>query len=173
MVSKAQRMVLKVFRGRFDCKIDGKGRLNLPSTWRQKPRVQRSSPLTDFVITNSQFQKQKYLDIYPLKAWEQLEKRIAALPSLRSEVQAYQRFYLASAQMVSLDAHNRLLISPSLRQYAQLGEEVVMIGMGHKIELWAATRWSELYDGLADQFEDIVAKVADLESRAHDKGDVQ
>src|SRR5687768_16167506 len=104
----------KLLRGRFDCKVDAKGRLSLPSALRS----QLPSKSAHVVITNSIFKNRKCLDVYPEEEWKKLEKRIASLPTLRTEVQAYQRFYLSAGQEVELDSHHRALIPQTLRNFA-------------------------------------------------------
>lgn len=147
------------FRGRFDCKLDPKGRIKLPSNYKQSlPKKE-----TTLVITNSQYQGNRCLDVYTLGEWEKLEKRISKLSPLRAEVQAYQRFYMAGAQVVNGDAQDRLLVPQSLRKFAGLEEEVVLVGMGRKFEIWPAFRWQELYEGLAGDFDNILAAVATLD----------
>ncbi|MCB0366784.1 MAG: division/cell wall cluster transcriptional repressor MraZ [Bdellovibrionaceae bacterium] len=151
-----------LFRGRFDCKIDPKGRFKLPANYKQSlPKKE-----TSLVITNGQYQGQRCLDVYTLKEWENLEKRISRLSPLKAEVQAYQRFYMAGAQVVNGDAQDRLLIPQGLRKFAALEEEAVLVGMGGKFEIWSAQRWQELYESLAGDFDNILAVVADM-----DKGD--
>ncbi|MCB0362376.1 MAG: hypothetical protein KDD35_06625, partial [Bdellovibrionales bacterium] len=82
------------FRGRFDCKLDPKGRIKLPSLYRQSISQQEST----LVITNGQYQGLRCLEVWPLEEWEVLEEKLEKMSSLRSEVQIYQRFYLSGAQ---------------------------------------------------------------------------
>lgn len=148
------------FRGRFECKLDPKGRLSLPSAYRSSNNKKKS----EFVITNSLFRKKPCLDVYSLKEWEKLEEKIQKMPTLKADVQAFQRFYLASGHAVSADSQNRLLVPQGLRKYANLDEEVMLVGMGNKFEIWPLKTWNELFSGLADNFEDIMAAVADLDT---------
>lgn len=149
----------RLLRGRFDCKVDAKGRLSLPSSLRS----QLTSKSNSLVVTNSLFKGRKCLDVYPEEEWKKLEKRISALPSLKTEVQAYQRFYLSAGQNIDIDGHHRVLIPQTLRKYAGLEEELVLVGMGSKIEIWSASQWLDLQEELASQFDDIQAAVAALE----------
>lgn len=152
----------RLLRGRFDCKVDAKGRLSLPSSLRS----QLSSKTTQLVMTNSLFKGRKCLDVYPEEEWKKLEKRIASLPSLRVEVQAYQRFYLSAGQSIEVDGHHRVLIPQTLRKFAELDEELVIVGMGSKFEIWSASKWLELQEELSLQFDDIQAAVAALEEES-------
>ena len=151
------------FRGRFDAKIDDKGRLLLPLAVRE---VLREFPL---VVTNNQSKKARFLDGYAFPSWQHLEKRIDGLSSLKLEVQAFQRFYLANAQVLTPDAQNRILLPKNLREFAQLDSEVVLIGMSEKIEIWEQKTWTKLYQDLANSFEETVGQVAELEQQRDKK----
>ena len=148
-----------MFRGRFECRVDQKGRLLLPTAYRQAlPSKEKS-----LVITNSLYKGRRCLDVYSLKEWEKLEKKVAKMPSFRAEVQAYQRFYLASGQVVEADKNNRLLVPQTLRKFSDLTDEVVCVGMGHKFEIWSSDVWNQLFSGMAENFENILATIADIE----------
>ncbi len=146
-----------VFRGRFFCKLDVKGRLSLPSAYGFK----KSKVQNQFVITNSKTKDQRFLDVYLLKEWEALEKKVLKWPALDKNVQAFQRFYMSSAQTVDMDTQGRFLIPQGLRQYAHLKEatEVVLVGMGHKIEIWNANDWEKLFSKIELNFEDLLEEV--------------
>jgi len=146
------------FRGRFDCRVDAKGRLSLPSPLRLTSQDQQ------IIVTNSLFRNSRCLDIHTLDNWMRLEEKINGMPSLKPEVQAYQRFYLASAQTLEIDANNRILIPAQLRKYCGLEEDAVIVGMGKKIELWSKPTWDKLFEGMASEFESIVNSVANLEA---------
>ena len=148
-----------MFRGRFDCKVDPKGRFILPASYREGLGKKKS----EFVVTNSLSQKKRCLDVYTLADWKKLEQKIAKMPSLKKEVQAYQRFYMSGGQVVSFDSQNRLNIPQSLRAFAGLEDQIVLVGMGQKIEVWSAPTWNSMQEQMADEFEDILAVVADLE----------
>ena len=149
----------KPFRGRFETKIDSKGRLSFPKAL----HATLSDLNPDIVITNSQFRGSRNLDVYSLKEWQKLEERIAKLPQLKAEVQEFRRFYLASGQPIGLDTHNRILIPSTLRKYAGLQGDVVLVGMGEKLEIWSADVWQQMFSQLASGFEQTLSSVASLE----------
>ena len=150
------RMAAK-FRGRFDCKLDPKGRIKLPSLYRQSISQQEST----LVITNGQYQGLRCLEVWPLEEWEVLEEKLEKMSSLRSEVQIYQRFYLSGAQPVNTDAQGRILVPQSLRSYADFSDAVVLVGMGKKFELWDLEIWHSLYKKMAEEFGATLAKMAE------------
>jgi MraZ protein len=150
----------KNFRGRFDCKVDAKGRAILPSPFRDSRAAKFNS---DWIITNSIVSSRRCLDLYLLSDWEKLEKKISQMPQLNKDVQAYQRFYLSGGQYLQLDSQNRLSLPQNLRKFADAENSIVMVGMGHKIEIWSESIWSELQDKMIENYEDTVVRVANLE----------
>ncbi len=141
------------FRGRYELKADPKFRLTLPSGLRRP----------QFMITNSQFQGHRCLDVYTVEQWQKLEKNLASLPQLKTEVQSFQRFYLSGGHEVELDSQGRILIPPTLRTYAQLQSDIVVVGLLHKFEIWAAATWNVLFETLAGDFEKTIQAVSLLE----------
>jgi len=147
------------FRGRFEMKLDPKGRLSLPAVYRSN----LGSKASELVVTNSRYKGRSCLDVYSSFEWEKLERRIAKLSSLKPEVQAFNRFYLSGGQSAEIDAQSRILVPQSLRRYAGLESQVVLVGLGTKFEIWSLDAWSAVYDQLAQSFDDTVAAVAALE----------
>jgi MraZ protein len=147
------------FRGRFETKMDPKGRLSLATS------LKDALPESDhrIVITNSQYKNSRCLDLYTHAAWTRLEKRISRLSPLKSEVQEFQRFYLAGGQRLELDLQGRFIIPLSLRKYAELSSECVLVGLGDKLEIWSLHHWTRIYEGLAQNFETTLAQVAQLD----------
>ena len=145
-------------RGRSHIKMDDKGRISLPATFRSA--FAKTSKL---YITNSLYQGRRFLDLYSSSEWQKLESRISKLPSLKSEVQAFQRFYLSSAEECELDSQGRMLIPAHLREYAGLQSDVVLVGVGHKVEMWSADEWSPLFGQLEKDYERVVEVLSDLE----------
>jgi MraZ protein len=149
------------FRGRFEVKVDPKFRLILPASFRE---VLRHSSDSRMVVTNSQYQGKRCLDAYPFSEWAKLEKKIAKLPQLKVEVQSFQRFYLSGGHPVEIDANSRLLIPPTLRTYAAIQSEVVLVGFANKFEIWSQETWSGLFDNLAQDFSQTLAAVSEIET---------
>lgn len=148
-----------MFRGRFELKLDEKGRLSLPSSFRGLLAKERQ-----LVTTNSYSKGYKFLDVYTLNEWQKLEKRISKLSSLKAEVMAFQRFYLSGGQETPPDKSNRVLIPQSLRHFAELGDEIVVVGMGIKFEVWSKKQWEKYYGSLTANFDQTLAVLAEMDS---------
>ena len=90
---------------------------------------------------------QPCLLIYPLPEWELIEEKIEALPSFNPATRRIQRLLIGHATEVEVDANGRMLLSNPLREYAELGKKVVLIGQGKKFELWDEAVWNERMSG--------------------------
>lgn len=123
-----------VFRGVNQLSLDAKGRLSVPSQYREGLNAQ-------VVITIDT--EEQCLMIYPLVRWLEIEKQIEALPSFDKAARRVKRLLLGHATDVNIDSNGRLLVPAPLREYAQLDQKkVVLIGQGQKLELWNEERWS-------------------------------
>jgi MraZ protein len=146
-------------RGRSHIKIDPKGRLSLPATFRSYFTNSKS-----VFITNGVFQGQPFLDLYAKADWNSLERTVAGWPTMKPEVQVFQRFYLSSAEACSIDGQGRILIPQHLREHAGLEEDVVLVGMGRKIEIWSEKAWRDHFSQMQSDYEKATESLASLES---------
>jgi len=147
------------FRGRFEIKVDPKFRLTLPAAFREVLGSHSHSPM---VITNSQYQGKRCLDVYPFSEWKKLETRIAKLPQLKVEVQNFQRFYLSGGHPIEADSNGRVLVPPTLRSYANIQTDIVLVGFANKFEIWALETWKGLFENLAQDFNQTLAAISDM-----------
>ena len=144
-----------MFRGRFHYGIDTKGRLSIPSRFRE---VLAGNSDERLIITNFD----QCLWAYPFAEWQELEKKVAALPQFLEEVRALQRVFISAATECPLDRQGRVLIPPSLREYADIKREVIVVGMTKRIEIWARERWDTVFESAQRRLEGLGNKLADL-----------
>ncbi len=148
------------FQGRAHIKIDPKGRIHLPTSFARAFQKNKG-----VVITNAIFRGNKFLDMYSLNEWQKLEARIARLPQMKAEIQTFQRFYLSSGERLEMDAQARFVIPAHLRDYAELKEDAVLVGMGAKIELWSQKKWQAAFNEMGSSFDQIMSVIADLDEK--------
>jgi len=124
-----------IFRGRYEYAIDPKGRVNIPSRFREQLS---ESGLESIVITNYS----GCIYAYPSGEWERIEEKLASkVSSVNRKKNAFVRFFVGGAVEVAPDKQGRILIPPSLRSYAGLDRDVVILGMPNRFEIWDRERW--------------------------------
>jgi MraZ protein len=119
------------FRGGPVLTLDGKGRLGVPTRWRE---VLMATVQGQMVVAKN---PDGCLSLYPLPVWENFENSVL---SLATENDAWRRFFIGSATEVELDGAGRVLIPPELREWAGLVEKVKFMGVGSHFELWDSAR---------------------------------
>jgi MraZ protein len=127
-----------VFRGINAVNIDAKGRLAIPSRYRQSINERYASKLVATIDTDSDC-----LLLYPLREWEHIEQKIQALPSFNPQARRIQRLLIGHACDLEMDKNGRVLLPGLLREYATLTKEIMLIGQGKKFELWDKAIWNE------------------------------
>jgi MraZ protein len=124
-----------MLRGSSLAKIDDKGRLKIPSTFRTLLE-ERFGP--DLYVTSLDGE---FVRLYPLPTWLELEKKIAALPSLEPAVQRFLNVINYYGQTARMDRQGRVLIQPLLRERAQMSGEVAILGQQRHLDVWNRSRF--------------------------------
>ena len=99
---------------------------------------------------------------YPLEEWRLIEEKTKNLPMMQQAVKDFMRFFYSGAVVCGLDRQGRVLIPPSLREYAKLDRDVTLIGMYNKIEIWDNKKWKERELEVPRSFEKIGDTLANL-----------
>ncbi len=124
-----------MFRGATSLSIDAKGRLAVPSRHRDALMNQSAGHL---VLTAH---PHRCLLLYPQPAWEPIQAKIMSLSSFDRQSSALQRLLVGYAEDMEMDSAGRLLISPALRDFAQLEKQTMLVGQGSHFELWSMDAW--------------------------------
>ena len=141
-----------MFRGANKITLDAKGRIAIPTRYRERLSERCDSQL---IVT---VDRDYCLLMYPLPDWEDVERRLMRLPANKPAVRAFQRRLVGHAVEVDMDSHGRILISKELREIAGLERQAMLIGQGNKFELWDEGRWSDWMDtsdGMAEMPEEL------------------
>lgn len=125
-----------MFRGLSAISVDEKGRITVPA--RTRPIIENlgGSQLVVTIDTH-----EPCLLLYPLPIWHEIEAKLIALPSLNPATRRIQRLLMGHATELEMDRNGRLLLPQLLREYAGLGQSVMLVGQGNKCELWGETQW--------------------------------
>jgi MraZ protein len=87
--------------------------------------------------------EERCLLMYPIAAWEEIESKLAALPSFNPASRRIQRLLIGHATEAEIDNHGRILLPPLLREYAGLSKHAMLVGQGKKFELWDDAHWHQ------------------------------
>ena len=147
-----------MFRGATKVTLDDKGRMVMPTRYRERLREQAQGRV---VVT---VDRDQCLLIYPLSEWEQIERKLMALPTLHAQSRRLQRLMVGHATDLEFDGHGRLLLPPELREFAGLSRHAMLVGQGGRFELWDETRWTERRDFWLKSEESTTDLPAELDS---------
>lgn len=129
-----------MFRGVTTLSLDTKGRLMVPSRYRDALAAQGDGRV---VVT---VDPSECLLLFPLVEWEPIEKKLNSLSSFNPQTRSLQRLLVGNAADLELDGAGRILLPAMLREFAALDKSVVMVGQGVKFELWNESRWQAQMD---------------------------
>lgn len=145
-----------LFRGRYEHTIDPKGRFSVPSRFREILLTHYEDER--LIVTNFD----GALWAYPLKEWQQVEDKVASLPQFKTEVKMFQRFFISAASECPIDKNGRILLPPTLRDYAALTKDIVLVGMTHRLEIWSRERWQKVFADAEREITNMGDRLADL-----------
>ncbi len=139
-----------MFMGEYNHTIDAKGRLIIPSKFREA--------LGDtFVVTKG---LDGCLFVYDNTEWNAFEEKLKSLPLTNKDARQFVRFFLAGAAEAEVDKQGRILIPNVLRDFAKLNKDVVLIGVGSRIEIWSRERFDEM--ATYEDMDEIAEHMAEL-----------
>jgi MraZ protein len=138
-----------MFRGRYDHTIDSKGRLSVPSKFREALLGKEDDRI---IITNFSLAGMRCLEVYPMDEWLRLEAEMRTKPRFDPDMVAFQNYYIGSACECVVDKQGRILIPPALRQYANLKRDAVFVGALEKFRLWDRETWEKSSLHAEDKF---------------------
>jgi MraZ protein len=139
--------------GEYECKIDAKGRMRMPSGL--IAQLGEGEALS-FVI-NRGFEQ--CLMLYPEPVWERITNEINQLNLYNKKNRNFVRYFYRGAQKVSMDSADRILVSKRLLEYAGIDKEVVLSAYNDRIEIWAAEQYEALLDEEPEDFSDLAEDV--------------
>ena len=141
------------FLGEYEATIDAKGRFLLPgSLKKQMPEG------TNTIVISRGFEK--CLLLYPLKAWEAIEEKIKKLNDFNPKVSQFRTLFVGGASYVDLDSAGRVLLPPSLKEYADLSKDILLASDIDKIKIWDSGKYKKLFEDFSsDAFSKLASEV--------------
>lgn len=134
-----------MFIGEYHHSIDDKGRLIIPSKFRDDLG-------TKFIITRG---IENCLFVYSLESWEKIVNKLEILPFTKKDARAFIRFFLSGASEAEFDKQGRINITSPLITYANITKECVVIGTGDRLEIWSEESWNNFFISAKDSMSDI------------------
>lgn len=127
-----------MFRGIHAVNLDPKGRLAVPTRYRDRLQLDASGQLIVTIDTEA-----SCLLLYPLPEWEIIEAKVQALPSFNPQARRIQRLLIGHATELELDGSGRILLPSLLREHAKIDKTIMLVGQGKKFEIWSESTWNE------------------------------
>jgi MraZ protein len=141
-----------MFLGEYEHNLDDKGRLAVPARFREA--------LGESVVITRGFEH--CLMGFTRERWEQLAQQVSNLPLGQMDARNLRRHLFSGAADMSLDRQGRILIPQNLREYAGLGEQVIVAGLNTHFEIWSTERWHDVLNTLDVNGSAIAEQLASL-----------
>lgn len=141
------------FLGEYESTVDAKGRFLLPAGFKK----QLAEGENRFIISRG---FEKCLTLYPLKSWEPIVAKINQLNDFDPKVRAFRRQFLGGATEVEADTAGRLLLPPTLKEFAGLSKDIILVAAVDKIEIWDASKYKQFFEDFSPEaFSDLAKEV--------------
>ena len=141
-----------MFMGENSHTIDAKGRIIVPAKFRES--------LGDNIVVTKGLDN--CLFVYTSEDWRKFEEKLRTLPLTNKDARKFTRFFLAGAAEMEIDKQGRILIPSVLREFAALEKDVVLVGVGSRIEIWDKARWNESISIYDDDMEEVAENMESL-----------
>lgn len=138
-----------MFMGEYHHSIDEKGRLIIPSKYREELG-------NNFIITRG---IEKCLFVYSNENWQQITHKLESLPFTKKDARQFVRFFLSGATIAEFDKQGRINLTLPLIKYANLSKECVIIGTGDRLEIWSLEDWNDFFNSAKDNMSDIAENI--------------
>ncbi len=145
MVDSGKKWGIYMFIGEYHHSIDDKGRLIIPSKFREELGEK-------FIVTRG---IENCLFVYSEENWQKIVNKLETLPFTKRDARQFIRFFLSGATVAELDKQGRINITSPLISYANIKKECVIIGTGDRLEIWSEESWNDFFNSAKDNMSDI------------------
>lgn len=151
MVDCGELWGIFMFMGEYHHTIDEKGRIILPSKFREELGE-------EFFVTRG---LDDCLFVYPKTEWQKITNKLKNLPFTKKDARSFTRFFLSGATATVFDKQGRINITSPLISYAGLKKECVIVGVGDRLEIWSSDNWNNFYTSNSDEMSNIAEDLFD------------
>ena len=141
-----------MFYGEYEHTIDRKGRLIIPAKFRQALKEQQVS----LFLTRG---LEGCLWLMTDSEWRAIETKLKQIPFTKVEGRKFTRLLFSGATEAAVDGLGRLLIPRTLKEYAQIKQAVVIVGVSSRIEIWSKEQWTAFYETSRQSFEETAERL--------------
>ncbi len=141
--------------GEFKHTADDKGRVSIPAKFRNELG-------SVFVISKGIGIDEKCLYIFPLSEWRIIEDKARAMPLANKDARDFRRFFIGGASECEIDKQGRVMIPQYLREFAGIKKNVIMLGVGGRVEIWDADTLNDYRNPDKEGYIDISQRMQDL-----------
>ena len=142
-----------MFYGEYEHTIDRKGRLIVPAKFRQ---ALKDHDVKTLFLTRG---LDGCLFLFPESEWRISEGRFKQIPFTKSEGRKFNRMLFSGAVEVTVDGLGRLLVPKNLKEFAQIKQDVVIVGVSSRMEVWSKEKWLAFYESSRQSFEEVAERV--------------
>lgn len=144
-----------MFYGEYLHSIDRKGRIILPSKFRE---AAKGNYIEKFFVTRG---LDKCLFMFAEDEWRSQEQKFKAIPFTKQESRVFNRLYFSGACELFPDKQGRILLPQYLKDYAEVKKDIMIVGVSNRIEIWSREKWQEFYGSWRQSFEEIAEKLVE------------
>ncbi|MFA6456303.1 MAG: division/cell wall cluster transcriptional repressor MraZ [Bacteroidota bacterium] len=144
---------MSTFKGSFHYTIDNKGRINIPAKMRKNLAPEANN---SFVVTRG---FESCIFVYPNDEWAKREAEIGSLQQTNPQDRLFTRLLLQYATDVELDGQYRIVLPKELIQYAHIENDVVILGVFDRIEVWNPDEYKKYLDAQQEDYLTVASKV--------------
>ncbi|MCD6521993.1 division/cell wall cluster transcriptional repressor MraZ [Candidatus Calescamantes bacterium] len=140
------------FFGEYRFTLDDKNRFFIPAKFREKLSLFGRI----LVLTRG---LEKCLLLYPREEWINLTEKIGKLPFTSSEARKFSRYLFSGAYECEIDSQGRISLPAPLKKYAEIKKDIVIIGVGERIEIWGKEEWDKYTKEVEKEIEEIAGRL--------------
>ena len=144
-----------MFYGEYRHTIDKKGRLIIPAKFRE---TLKENYVDKFYITKG---LDRCLFVFTEDEWKRQEQRFKTASFTKEKVRKFSRFFFGGAYEVECDKQGRILLPQSLKDFATISRDVVIVGVSSRFEIWNGGEWEKFYEAAKETIEEIAERLAD------------
>lgn len=143
------------FTGNFPLKLDSALRVAIPAKFKEVLDRRYGTSAAHVVLVPDSGK----VKVLPLPVWERMQQKLEELSEFDPSSDDYRTFVFGNMAVCQLDAQNRVKLTPSLCELAELTKEAVVVGQQDRMEIWDAAKWKEFNAGTARNFKAVMSEV--------------